>query len=68
MFTSGQLCTIYIVTLLIVYCIISKTLDTIKHCSISKVYKKCLETGAITPNEFKNIMNIKEESEDGDNK
>lgn len=66
MFTQGQLCVLIVVTELIVYAFLSKCLDTIKHCSTSKTYRKGLEKGIITPNEFKTIIN-KEEKKDENN-
>lgn len=64
MFTPGQLCVLIVVTEVIIYAFLSKCLDTIKHCSTSKTYRKGLEKGLITPNEFKSII-IKEEKKDG---
>lgn len=66
MFTQVQLCVLIVVTELIVYAFLSKCLDTIKHCSTSKTYRKGLENGLITPNEFKTIIN-KEEKKDENN-
>lgn len=66
MFTQGQLCVLIVVTELIVYAFLSKCLDTIKHCSTSKTYRKGLEKGLITPNEFTTIIN-KEENKDENN-
>ena len=66
MFTQGQLCVLIVVTELIVYAFLSKCLDTIKHCSTSKTYRKGFEKGIITPNEFKTIIN-KEEKKDENN-
>lgn len=66
MFTQGQLCVLIVVTELIVYAFLSKCLDTIKHCSTSKTYRKGLEKGLITPNEFTTIIN-KEEKKDENN-
>lgn len=63
MFTPGQLCVLIVVTEVIIYAFLSKCLDTIKHCSTSKTYRKGLEKGLITPNEFKSI--IEEEKKDG---
>ena len=65
-FTPGQLVVLIIVTELIVYAFLSKCLDTIKHCSTSKAYRKGLEKGIITQNEFKTIIN-KEEKKDENN-
>lgn len=65
MFTPVQLCVLIIVTEVFIYAFLSKCLDTIKHCSTSKTYRKGLEKGLITPNEFKSII-IKEEKENGD--
>lgn len=64
MFTPGQLCFLIVVTEVIIYAFLSKCLDTIKHCSTSKTYRKGLEKGLIAPNEFKSII-IKEEKKDG---
>ena len=66
MFTQVQLCVLIVVTEFIVYAFLSKCLDTIKHCSTSKTYRKGLEKGIITPNEFKTIIN-KEEKKDENN-
>lgn len=65
-FTPGQLVVLIIVTELIVYAFLSKCLDTIKHCSTSKTYRKGLEKGLLTPNEFKTII-FKEEKKDENN-
>ena len=65
-FTPGQLVVLIIVTELIVYAFLSKCLDTIKHCSTSKTYRKGLEKGLITQNEFKTIIS-KEEKKDENN-
>lgn len=64
MFAPWQLCFLIVVTEVIIYAFLSKCLDTIKHCSTSKTYRKGLEKGLITPNEFKSII-IKEEKKDG---
>ena len=66
MFTQVQLCVLIVVTEFIVYAFLSKCLDTIKHCSTSKTYRKGFEKGIITPNEFKTIIN-KEEKKDENN-
>lgn len=66
MFTPGQLCVLIVVTEILIYAILSKCLDTIKHCSTSKTYRKGLEKGLITPNEFKTII-FKEEKKDENN-
>ena len=66
MFTPGQLCVLIIFTEVNIYAILSKCLDTIKHCSTSKTYRKGLEKGLITPNEFKTII-FKEEKKDENN-
>nr|DAF83598.1 MAG TPA: hypothetical protein [Caudoviricetes sp.] len=66
MFTQVQLCVLIVVTEFIVYAFLSKCLDTIKHCSTSKTYRKGLEEGLITPNEFTTIIN-KEEKKDENN-
>lgn len=57
MFTQGSLCVLIVVTEALIYAFLSKCLDTIKHCSTSKTYRKGLERGVITPNEFKTIIN-----------
>lgn len=57
MFTQGSLCVLIVVTEVLIYAFLSKCLDTIKHCSTSKTYRKGLERGVITPNEFKTIIN-----------
>lgn len=62
MFSPAQLCVLIVITEIFIYAFLSKCLDTIKHCSTSKTYRKGLEKGLITPNEFKSI--IKEEEED----
>lgn len=64
MFAPGQLCVLIVATEILIYSVFSKCLDTIKHCSTSKTYRKGLEKGLITPNEFKSII-IKEEKKDG---
>ena len=66
MFTQVQLCVLIVVTEFIVYAFLSKCLDTIKHCSTSKTYRKGFEKGIITPNEFKTNIN-KEEKKDENN-
>lgn len=66
MFTPGQLCVLIVVTEILIYAILSKCLDTIKHCSTSKTYRKGFEKGLITPNEFKTII-FKEEKKDENN-
>lgn len=66
MFTPGQLCVLIVVTEVIIYAFLSKCLDTIKHCSTSKTYRKGLEKGIITSNDFKTIIN-KEEKKDENN-
>lgn len=66
MFISVQLCVLIVATEILIYAIFSKCLDTIKHCSTSKTYRKGLEKGIITPNEFKTIIN-KEEKKDENN-
>ncbi len=43
MFTQVQLCVLIVITEFIVYAFLSKCLDTIKHCSTSKTYRKGLE-------------------------
>lgn len=57
MFTPGQLCVLIVVSEMLIYAFLSKCLDTIKHCSTYKTYRKGLENGSITPNEFKEIIN-----------
>lgn len=66
MFTPGQLCVLIIFTEVFIYAFLSKCLDTIKHCSTSKTYRKGLEKGLITPDEFKTII-FKEEKKDENN-
>ena len=66
MFTQGPLCVLIVVTEVLIYAFLSKCLDTIKHCSTSKTYRKGLEKGLITPNEFTTIIN-KEEKKDENN-
>lgn len=66
MFTSGQILILIILTEFFIYTFLSKCLDVIKHCSTSKTYRKGLEKGIITPNEFKTIIN-KEEKKDENN-
>lgn len=66
MFTPGQLCILIVSTEILIYAVFLECLNTIKHCSTSKTYRKGLEKGLITPNEFKSIINIlKEEKKDG---
>lgn len=65
-FTSGQILILIILTEFFIYAFLSKCLDTIKHCSTSRTYRKGLEKGIITPNEFKTIIN-KEEKKDENN-
>lgn len=64
MFGPGQLCILIVASEILIYAIFSKCLDTIKHCSTSKTYRKGLEKGLLTPNEFKTII-FKEEKKDG---
>ena len=64
MFISVQLCVLIVATEILVYAFLSKCLDTSKHCSTSKTYRKGLEKGLLTPNEFKTII-FKEEKKDG---
>lgn len=66
MFTPWQLCVLIVVTEVIIYAFLSKCLDTIKHCSTSKTYRKGLEKGLLTPNEFKTNI-FKEEKKDENN-
>ena len=66
MFTPGQIIILIIFTELFIYAFLSKCLDTIKHCSTSKTYRKGLENGLITPNEYKKII-FKEEKKDENN-
>lgn len=56
MFTQVQILILIIFTEFFIYAFLSKCLDTIKHCSTSKTYRKGLEKGLITPNEFKTII------------
>lgn len=65
-FTSGQMVVLIVFTEFFIYAFLSKCLDTIKHCSTSKTYRKSVENGIITPNEIKTIIN-KEENEDENN-
>lgn len=77
MIISIQLCVLIIVTELFIYCFLSKLLDTFEHCSMMRTYRKALEAGLITPNEFENFRfrwnlwankhNLKEEKENGNN-
>ena len=60
MFTPGQIVILIIFTELFIYAFLSKCLDTIKHCSMSKTYRKGLEKGIITPNEFETNINKEE--------
>ena len=66
MFTPGQIVILIIFTEFFIYAFLSKCLDTIKHCSTSKTYRKGLENGLITPNEYKKII-FKEEKKDENN-
>lgn len=66
MFTSGQMVVLIVFAEFFIYAFLSKCLDVIKHCSTSKTYRKGLETGIITPNEIKTIIN-KEEKRDENN-
>ena len=66
MFTQDQILIQNIFTEFFIYAFLSKCLDTIKHCSTSKTYRKGLEKGLITPKEFKTIIN-KEEKKDENN-
>lgn len=66
MFTSGQVLILIVLTEFFIYTLLSKCLDVIKHCSTSRTYRKGLEKGIITPNEFKTIIN-KEEKKDENN-
>lgn len=66
MFTPGLLCILIVSTEILIYAVFLECLNTIKHCSTFKTYRKGLEKGLITPNEFKSIINIlKEEKKDG---
>lgn len=65
-FTPGQLVVLIAFTEIVILVFLSKCLDTIKHCSTSKTYRKGLERGMITPNEFKTIIN-KEVKKDENN-
>lgn len=66
MSTPVQIFILIVFTEFFIYAILSKCLDTIKHCSTSKTYRKGLEKGLITPNEFKTII-FKEEKKDENN-
>ena len=66
MFTRGQIIILFIFTEFFIYAFLSKCLDTIKHCSTSKTYRKGLENGLLTPNDFKTII-FKEEKKDENN-
>ena len=66
MFAPVQIIILIIFTEFFIYAFLSKCLDTIKHCSTSKTYRKGFEKGIITPNEFKTIIN-KEEKKDENN-
>lgn len=64
MFTSAQVIILYIITLFIIWCIISKIMDVIKHCSTQKTYritkiKECQEIS-----ELPKITIKKEENKD----
>ena len=67
MFTQVQIVILIIFTEFFIYAFLSKCLDTIKHCSTSRTYRKGLEKGIITPNEFKTIIINKEEKKDENN-
>lgn len=58
MFTSGQIIGIYIFTLFIIYAIIAKCMDAIKHCATAKAQKAFFQYSYSTQNE---IINKKEE-------
>lgn len=62
MFTPWQLCILIVSTEILIYAVFLECLNTIKHCSTSKTYRKGLEKGLITPNEFLSII-TKEEKE-----
>lgn len=66
MFTSVQIFILIVFTEFFIYAFLSKCLDTIRHCSTSKTYRKGLEKGLITPDEFKTII-FKEEKKDENN-
>ena len=66
MFTPGQIVILIIFTEFFIYAFLSKCLDTIKHCSTSKTYRKALDVGLITPNEFKTIINKEEKKDEND--
>lgn len=66
MFTSAQMVVLIIFAEFFIYAFLSKCLDTIKHCSTSKTYRKGLEKGLLTPDEFKTII-FKEEKKDENN-
>lgn len=63
MFTPVQIVVLIIFTEFFIYAFLSKCLDTIKHCSTSKTYRKGLEKGLIMPIEFETNIN-KEEKRD----
>lgn len=67
-FTPGQLMVLVIVTEFIIYAILVKIADTIKHCATAKAYRKAMEKGFIVYDDewfaaFK--QNKKEEENDG---
>lgn len=64
MFTPGLLCILIVSTEILIYAVFLECLNTIKHCSTFKTYRKGLEKGLITPNEFLSII-TKEEKKDG---
>lgn len=66
MFTQVQIVILIIFTEFFIYAFLSKCLDTIKHCSTSKTYRKGLENGLIMPIEFETNIN-KEEKKDENN-
>lgn len=66
MFTPVQIVVLIIFTEFFIYAFLSKCLDTIKHCSTSKTYRKGLEKGLIMPIEFETNIN-KEEKRDENN-
>lgn len=63
MLNAAQICVLVIVTEILVYCLLVKGLETIKHCSTSKTYRKALEKGMIAKDDaFFESFNKKEET------
>lgn len=65
-FTPGQLMVLIIFTEIMIYATLVAVTNTIRHCAIARAYRKIMEKGMITPNEFRTIIN--KEIEDDEKK